>query len=264
MKPRSLLGWVCTGWLVAASACQPGLGHHLASHDVAFAFTQREHRIIAGLSTQAFRSAVWDRIDRSEFPEIASLMGHGEQSDVVDTQFHDKEAIIQVRTPDKRQYRIYMVYEEHDWFADDVLREVSPLQYASMRRQAEAVLAMRDFRKALSARDLKALLGACSSAFDSEVWKRLDPSKVEQAAAYVTSLPGLKEGPLGELFVARDGTWAARGQGAQDPPTFYFVSERGRLVVDDTSIPGSSQSLRVRLRSAVSSDDFGSLAPSGH
>ena len=242
------------GLLAVLLGCQPGLGHPIASNDIAHAFTQRDQKTIAALSTEGFRRAVWDRVQPREFDEISSLLAHGIQADVVDTQFQDNESMVQIRVHHSRQqYRLHALYQAPDWFVDDVLREVAPLQYVSMRRQAEAVLAVRDFRLALGASDPQALCRASSAAFCNEVWRRIDPSLLQQVRPFLSSVESSTDGSVGDLFDSSAGGLGASVQGKQADTTFYFVAREGRLVVDDLSSKPWSKTLRVSLRAAVSS-----------
>jgi hypothetical protein len=252
------------GWLLAlafslmSSGCQPGLGAQLAAKDFAFAFTQRDRHAIERFSTESFNKAVWERLDEQEFRRVSALLGHGEHGEVVDTQFHDNEAIIQVRTETKRQYRLYVLKQGSDWFVDDVYREKAPLEYVSMRRQAEAILAVRDFRRALEAGERTSLANASSEPFAREIWNRIDPSILRKAGAFLRLIGATdeEETKIGEVFEARDGSVAATAKGELGEHTFYFVKERGRLVVDDVSLPGSKKSLRVRLKLAIAVKDW--------
>lgn len=240
---------MCALWLGSSGCAQPGLGHHLAAHDIAHTFSQRDLDAIKAMSTGSMRTAVWDRIEsRAEFHDIALLMGHGIQSEVVDSQFHDQEAIIQVRTERKRQVRLYVVYQNGDWFVDDVLREVGPLHYVSMRRQAEAVLAVRDFRRGLEAAEAGSLVQASSAEFSAEVWNHVGRAGTSDAGALLQRLRSALKGEVGEVFEGRDGTLAVKVQGVGTGATAYLVKQRARLVVDDVSIFGLDKSVRVTLR----------------
>ena len=240
-------------WALVAASCaeQPGLGHQLAAHDIAYSVTQRGSRTIPSISSKSLRSAVWDRLDLSEFGPISALLAHGQQLDVVDTEFHDQEAIIVVRGQSKQQYRIYVIFEDADWFVDDVLREAAPLQYVSMRRQVEAILAVRDFRRALERRDMGAMTQACSAAFSGEVWRRMDSRMLEGASTLLEQVQTNSDGSLDDVFTPRDGNTAAKVHGKSAELTFYFVKERGRLVVDDVADEGAKATVRVRLRDGI-------------
>ena len=241
-----------TALLVSFTGCQPGLGHHLASNDIAHAFTQREAHVLAALSTESFRRAVWDRTEPEEFDGIAALMGHGTDADVVDTQFLDARAIIQFRVRQtKQQYRLYALYQGSDWFVDDVLREVAPLQYVSMRRQAEAILAVRDFRRSLSATTASALCPVSTHALCLEGWKRIAPGVFAGMKPFLGSLDSTEEDSVGSVFDSQAGGVAAAVPAQGEELTFYFRPEDGKLVVDDVSSKSWGRTLRAALRDAA-------------
>ncbi|MBI5536898.1 MAG: hypothetical protein HY898_29530 [Deltaproteobacteria bacterium] len=239
--------------LVFLLACQPGLGHPIAANDIAHAFTQRDQKTIAALSTQSFRHAVWDRVQPEEFEEISALLAHGIQADVIDTQFQDNHSMIKIRVQNSRQqYRLHALYQAPDWYVDDVLKEVAPLQYISMRRQAEAVLAVRDFRRGLAAGDPASICAASSDALCADTFRRADPPVLQQLRPFLSSIESSTEGPVGEVFDSTAGGVAARVKGKEGETTFYFSSSRGRLVVDDVSRKAWGKTLHVLLREAAS------------
>jgi hypothetical protein len=229
------------------AACQPGLGRQVSANDFAFAFTQRDDRTLRALSTAGLRAAVWDRLEGGqEFRRIAAILGHGQDAEVVDSQFRDREAVIQYRTPGKSQYRLYLLYQEDDWRVDDVLKEQAPGVFVSMRRQAEAVLAVRDFRRALERRDAGLLAEASSAALTRDAWQRADATLL--GAPLLVRVLTETDGELGEVFEPRHEKVAARIGDPSLAYVFYFVKERGRLVVDDLALPGSDKPLRALVR----------------
>ncbi len=250
---KRLLRIAVLGAAMASVGCQPGLGHQVSAHDFAFAFTQRDDITIRTLSSPQLRAAVWDRLEGpEEFRRVAAILGHGQEGEVVDSQFRDTEAIIQYRTPEHAQYRLHLIYDQDDWKVDDVLKEMSPGVYASMRRQAEAVLAVRDFRRAIERRDRNALAQASSEALSRDTWRRMNDASMDKAAPLLTSLLEGTAGEVGDVFEPEHEKFAAR-VGARDRPyTFYFVTERGRLVIDDVAVPGSPSPLRAILRDGPS------------
>jgi hypothetical protein len=184
-------------------------------------------------------------------------MAHGVQADVVDTEFHEHEAMVVFRVHgSKQRYRLHALYEGQDWFIDDVLREVSPLQYVSMRRQAEAVLAIRDFRTALRTCDLALLCKASSDALCDEAWRRLNPGLVDRMRSFLLSIESSTDGRVGDLFASTAGGQGAKVQGKQGEHTFYFTSKDGKLVVDDVSNATWGKTLRVLTRQAVARGDW--------
>ncbi len=229
------------------AACQPGLGRQVSANDFAFAFTQRDERTIRALSTTGLRAAVWDRLEGAqEFRRIAAILGHGQDGEVVDAQFRDREAVIQYRTPGKSQYRLYLLYQDEDWRVDDVLREQAPGVFVSMRRQAEAALAVRDFRRALERRDVRLLVEASSAALTRDAWQGVDAALL--GAPVLGRVVSETDGELGEVFAPRHGGVAARIGDPGPAYVFYFVKERGRLVVDDLALPRSDKPLRALVR----------------
>jgi len=240
-----------------AGACQPGLGHPIAANDFVYAFTRRPKKPLAALSTASFRKAVWDRVEPDEFERISALMGHRVQADVVDTQFNDNESMVLFRVQgSKQRYRLFALHEGKDWFIDDVLREVAPLQYASMRKQAEAVLAVRDFRRALGTADPQRLCVASSDAFCEETWRRIDSGMIQKIRSFLSSLESDTDGAVGDLFESTAGGHGAKVQGKGGAYTFYFGSKDGRLVVDDASNSTWGKTLRVLLREALARGDW--------
>ena len=237
-----------------AAACQPGLGAQVASRDFAHTVAQRDQRAVESSCTEAFRKAVWDRVSANEFPVIAALMGHGEHLEPVLHDFLDQEAYILVRSESpnswgtKQQYRLHVVHQDSDWFIDDVLKETALEKFASMPLQAEAVLAVRDFRQALRSGDVQAIRNTSSEGFRREAWDRVGAEQLGELKPTLSQLSDASGGTLGLLFKSRAGTLGAKVAGTDSSPTFYFVSEGGRLVVDDMSVPGDKDPLRVRLR----------------
>ena len=231
------------------ASCRPGLGAQLASRDYAHTFTRRDLAAVHALSTESFRRAVWNRLSPQEFQPIARLMGHGRHMDVVDTLFDGDRAAIQMRTEDKKQFRLHAVRVGEEWLVDDVLAEVEPAVYVSKRRQAEAVLAIRDFRLALEAKDGQALAQACSQGFAQEVWSRMTAPRWQQLGDRLAAIVEETAGEAGDVRTSAEGSPSAPvGQG---PYVFYFTSERGRLVVDDVHLPKGPPTMRVRLRNEL-------------
>lgn len=242
-------------FFVSIAGCHPGIGPQLAARDFANAFAYRDQNAIEAISTPAFRSAVWSRLRPEEFLKYAELMGRGQDCELVDTDFQDKQAMILVRTPSRQQYRIYALYQDGHWLVDDVLKERGPSDYYSLRRQAEALLAIRDFRTALLDGDLQAVQGASSKGFSDEVWRGIPADVIRKAGVFFRILEDTSKGELGIVSEQAE-LRTATVRGPLGDHLFKFVSEGGRLVVDDVSLPGSKKSLRLRLRLAIAVKDW--------
>lgn len=233
---------------IGLAGCRPGLGANLVSRDYAHTFTRRDLAAVHGMSTESFRRAVWNRVSPREFRQIARLMGHGRHMDVVDTRFDGDRALIQMRTENKDQYRLHLLRVGDEWLVEDVLEELEPAVYVSKRRQAEAVLAVRDFRQGLQALDQRLLSDAASAGFAREVWQRMSPAVLDRLADKLKAIAAGTDGPLGEVHQGPEGSPAATVNGH----VFYFVGERGRLVVDDVALPKGPPTMRARLRNELS------------
>jgi len=203
------------------------------------------------MSTESFRRAVWDRVTPEEFPSIARLMGHGKHMEVAFTEFEGERALIQLNTDANKQYRMHALRVGDTWYVDDILFAVEPLVFVSKRRQAEGVLAVRDFRRGLEAGDLRVLVASCSRGFGSETWGRMTEAKLEALRKPLAKIHDETGGTLGDVQRSRDGAWAAAMGEASSGYTFYFAEEGGKLVVDDVALPGGPPSMRVRLRKRI-------------
>jgi hypothetical protein len=243
------------GLALSAGGCHAGVGPQLAARDFANAFAYRDQSAIEAISTLEFRAAVWDRLKPDEFKKFAEMMGRGQDGELVDTQFQDKQALIVVRTPTRQQYRIFVVYQGDQWLVNDVLRERAPSDFYSLRKQAEAMLAVRDFREAVLGGDLAAVQQASSKGLSDEVWQRISPELMRKAGAFLNLLEDTSKGDMAVLSEQKEGR-SAVVKGALGEHRVDFVTERGRLVIDDISLPGSKKSLRVRLRLAIAVRDW--------
>jgi len=250
-----LSGIVALGLCLSVCGCHPSAGPQLAARDFANAFAYRDQLAIEAISTSGFRSAVWSRLKPAEFRTFAELMGRGQDAELVDTDFRGDEAIIILRTPTRQQYRILARYVGAEWLVDDVLKERSPGEFYSLRRQAEAMLAVRDFRDAVLAGDLKAVQQASSKGFSQEVWQRISPELMRKAGAFLALVADTSTGTFGVVSGEAE-LRSASVNGALGEHQFRFVGEGGRLVVDDVSLPGSKKSIRVRLRLAIAVKDW--------
>lgn len=232
------------GMAALAAACNPGLGPQITPKDYAHTFTRRDLKAVRELSSPSFRAAVWDRISPEEFQPIARLMGHGRHMNVVDTRFDGDRAFIQLRTENRDQYRLHAMRVGNQWLIDDILKELEPAVFESKRRQAEAVLALRDFRTGLKRQDAARVADASSTAFASEVWARLTSAQWSRLAGKLDAIADDLEAEAGDVRRAADGSLSAPVAGY----VIYFARERDRLVVDDVHLPKGPPTMRVRLR----------------